>query len=145
MAKVAEEGDVFKIDLGNGKPPHYHIILFAPRIDGTFLVVSFTDCHNLPEVADVWPYKHVVCPQFSLTKPSVIALRYALVKDQEWLIGKDAEYIGVANQETLERARCNVHWYKHLLPGRLSSYAAWYGREWTLPCGPCPQHPSKIA
>jgi hypothetical protein len=143
MMKSASEGDVFKVGADFSVPQHYFIILNMPRTDGTFLAVCISDSHHHPAITDIWPYNYLLCPTFSLAKPSVIAVQFAVVKDQAWLERNDAIYVGEATPEALQRARCNLHWFKSLVKPDVSAYFRWYGSAWTAHCGSCPQNPSK--
>lgn len=137
MRGAADEGDIYRIQTDLQKPPHFFIVLNNPADRGTFLAVSFTDRHHLPSVADVWPYNYPLCQTCLLAKPSVIALRYAVIKDQAWLEDKGAVYVCQAAAATLQRARCNLIWFKSLLKPDVAAYVNWYGGSWTAsPCGP---------
>ncbi len=134
----AAEGSVYKIDLRDGKPAHYWIILHDPQIvDGRFLTVSLTDRHNLDPVSDVWEFNYSICPALKLSKPSIVALRYVLVKTQSWLDEKDAEFICTCNAATLKRARCNLLWYPRFLSSDANRLVQFYTNSWD-PCGSAP-------
>lgn len=140
MAEPAAAGHVYRIGLRDGKPAHYWIILNDPQLtDGTFLAVSFTDRHNLDAVPDIWETGYAVCAAFALSKPSVLALNYAVVKTQVWLDGFDAGFVGMCTTEALRRARCNFVWYPRFLRPVVSKYARPYEGEWRTSCGDPPQ------
>ena len=143
MAEEAHEGYIYKIDLHDGKPAHYWIVLNEPRaIDGSFLVVSLTDRHNLDQVSDVWEYNYRLCESLKLSKPSIVALRYASIKNQSWLDHHDAELLGGCTVEALKRARCNLFWYPQFVKTDIKKYANFYAASWT-PCGSTPPHPTQ--
>lgn len=134
------EGDVYKIDLQNGKPAHYYIILNDPRpLDSRFLAVSFTDRHNFPSNTDVWPLNYPLCPTLLLAKPSVVALRYAELRDQHWLNTDASEFVGHSTPEALQRARCNLFWFSQFLRVDVLKFARFYESEWKPFCGAVPQ------
>jgi hypothetical protein len=139
VAEQAREGNIYSIDLGNGKPAHYWILLNDPQaVDGSFLAVSFTDRHNLPSISDVWQYNYRLCATLRLSKPSVIALPYAVVKQQTWLNELDAEFVCLCADDTLKRARCNFYWFQHLLKPNIRKYVNFYAVIWNADCGTAP-------
>ena len=134
------EGNVYKIDLQNGKPAHYYIILNEPRIlDGKFLAASFTDRHNFPSNTDVWPLDYPLCPTLLLAKPSVIALRYVELRDQHWLNADTVEFVSRSTPDALKRARCNIFWFSQFLRVDVLKFARFYESEWKPTCGAVPQ------
>jgi hypothetical protein len=137
------EGAVYKVKTVNHLPPHYYIVLNAPRMDGKFLAVPLTDHLHLPSFPDVWDVGLELYPGFGLPKSSVVNLRHAEIQDQVWLNALGADFVGIATKECLERARCNVHWFKSLLKPSIVMFAEWFGNSWITPCGPCPQNPPK--
>src|SRR5476651_2363203 len=127
MLKSACEGDVFKVGADFTLPQHYFIVLNDPRTDGTFLTVSISDSRHHHAISDIWPFNYSVCSEFQLAKQSVIAVQFAVVKDQAWLEQNDAVYVGKATQQSLHRARCNLHWFKTLMKPAVLAYFRWYG------------------
>lgn len=144
MVTIAKEGAVYKIDLVDGKPAHYWIVLNEPNLQGEFLAVSFTDRHNFKTIPDVWAFGIEICPGFKLAKPSVMALPYAQVRRQVWLDQFSAELIGQCNQASLIRARCNICWYREHLRPHILSFANFYLGEWKPLCGNPPQNTSTV-
>lgn len=143
MAAEANEGDVYRINLYDGKPAHYWIVLNQPQaIDGTFLAVSLTDRHNLDPISDVWEFNYPLCGSLRLSKPSIVALRYALVKTKTWLDELNAEFICTCTDAALKRARCNLIWYPQLVSADVKKYARFYAGSWES-CGSAPPHPLK--
>jgi hypothetical protein len=138
LAEPAREGNIYRIDLQDGKPAHYWVILNNPQeLDQSFLTVSWTDRHNLP-LSDVWPYDYEVGSSFRLSKPSVIALRHVLIKTQSWLDRLEAEFFGICTAVALKRARCNLFWYPQYVSAEGRKYANFYAASWNESCGPAP-------
>jgi hypothetical protein len=128
------------MDLDDGKPPHYWIVLSSPRlVTEQFLAVSFTDRHNFESNTDIWQTDTALCPELSLSKPSVVFVRRAKVITQSWLNQYNAELIGRCDQGTLERARCNFHWFKSFVDVPVLKFCHFYGMDWISPCGGGPQ------
>lgn len=140
MPENLAEGAVYKIDLRDGKPAHYWIILNEPRADGTFLAVSLTYRLNVPYFADVWKYDYPLTDSFNLPKPSVIPFRFIRIETKEWLESHPTEFIGYCTPEALQRARCNLFWFDGYLRPKIQKYRNWFRGEWLNPCGPCPQN-----
>ena len=143
MSEAAHEGHVYKIDLRNGKPAHRWILLNEPQtIDGSFLAVSLTDRHNLDRVSDIWEFNYPLCASVQLAKPSVSALRYALVRTQSWLDQLQAEFICTSTDAALRRARCNITWYPKFVSADVKRFARFYANTWE-PCGSAPPYSTK--
>ncbi|NLH99656.1 MAG: hypothetical protein GX446_09220 [Chthonomonadales bacterium] len=140
MVEPARAGHVYKVDLRNGRPAHYWIVLTdPPMIDPTFIAVSLTDRHNMPAVDDIWQYGYRLCPGFGLSKPSVLKLDYAVLQTQSWLDRHQAEFVCLCTDESLRRARCNVIWYQQFLPPKVRRFATSRFAVWDLDCGPPPR------
>ncbi len=71
MAEAVLEGSVYKIDLQNGVPAHYWIVLHTPNLEGRFVMVSLTDRNHDKSVPDVWPTDYPLCANFKLVKNSI--------------------------------------------------------------------------
>lgn len=141
MAEPAREGNVYKIDLQDRKPPHYWIVLNDPQIvDGSFLLVSFTDREHNLGIADVWPTGYPLTPKVKLAKPSIIACTYACIQQQSWLDSYASEYLGTCSSDSLKRARCNLSWYQRFVDPKVKRYASFYAGEWFGSCGQTPPH-----
>lgn len=143
LARPAIAGNVYKIDLRDGRPAHHWIVLTDPmEIDRRFVAVSLTDRHNSPEILHVWPYGYRLCSSYSLTKPSVLALRYAVLKSQTRLDHCRAEFVDVCRPETLQRERCNLVWCRRYLNPTLVRFLGPVLDEWAKYCGAPPPRPT---
>ncbi len=131
-------GDVFKIDLGDGKPAHYWIVLNHPRNGDEIALISWTYALNVPVITDVWELGAIICPEFSLSKRSVLFVAKAIIRNVTWISEIGANYIGRAPAEVLQRARCNLYWFDPFLRPGVKQFAQWYAVEWQPPCGPGP-------
>ncbi len=131
------EGAVFYIDLADGNPPHYFMVLNPPRFDGLFLLVGFTDRHNVLQKTDVWELGYKVTQEFKLAKPSVLALRFARIETISFF--ESRPQVGAATPEALQRARCNLFWHEHLLRPKIKAFRNFYLGAWDQDCGPSPQ------
>ena len=144
VVNTAAEGDVYKIDLQDGKPWHYWIVLNTPNlIDGKFLIVSLTDRNNFPRNMDVWPLNYSLCASVPLAKSSVISLPHARVKDQVWLNAYNAVFVCQSTPIALQRARCNLIWFPYFLRPETKTFVRRFHNQWEALCGPAPQNPPK--
>ena len=140
MAQQAREGSVYRIDLHNGKPAHYWIVLNEPQaLDGRFLTVSLTDRHHF-NISDVWPFGYEICADLHLAKPSVVQLQYTLVQQQGWLNEHGADYICNCSPAVLKRARCNLLWYPQHLKPDVVRFLNFHKGAWDVDCGSAPAH-----
>jgi hypothetical protein len=133
-------GSVYKIDLGDGMPPHFWIVLSHPSsLDGKFVISSFTDRHNVPAVTDVWAAFTAITPTFKLAKSSAIHVRFTRIATRHWVFENNGDYQGQADGATVQRALCNLHWFTHLLrPPELKYIAQWMEHGWEKDCGATP-------
>ncbi len=130
------EGAVYRVDMEDGKPPHYWIVLCRPRQDGTFLTISITDRHHARWNTDVWEYQERITEFLELTKPSVLQVAFTKIVTKNWLVRYSAEFMGVAPYEVIQRAKCNLFWFSKFLRPELRQYRDFYGKNWSDPCYP---------
>ena len=133
-----EAGDIFKIDVGDGKPAHYWIVLNTPRNGSEILLVSWSDRLNVPAVTDVWALGLQICRDLPLAKPSALFVARARLESIQWISEKGAEYKGRAPKDVLRRARCNMFWFGRLLRPQIKRVVEWYSVDWKPECSPAP-------
>jgi hypothetical protein len=133
MAHPVEVGAVYKVLTQTWKPPHYYIVLNEPNaVDGSFVTISLTDRNHFLRITDIWPTGYRICDAFELDKPSILFPQWACIANQIWLNERDAEYVCVCTETTLERARHGIISLEHYLDPAVKKYCGKYRFTWRL-------------
>lgn len=138
-----QEGDVYKIDLEDERSAHYWVIASQPKLDGTFVAISFTDVLNVAHFRDVWVKGTPITPGFSLSKSSVLAFPYAQRWTEADVRARPHILCGTCFPEVLQRVRSNLLWYEDFLKPAVRKECAFYRVDWIRPCGPPPERKAK--
>lgn len=134
MATSLSAGQLYKIDLDDGKPAHYWVLLTDPDSRGRFAVVSFTDSRKFMQNSFVWPQDYAIGLTFRLQKESVLRIDKVLIRSRGWLEKHKASRIDECSLEVIDRVRCNVADYKHLIQPEGINHLKPFFDKWKSDC-----------
>jgi hypothetical protein len=104
---MAEEGDVYYLDIGSATP-HYFVVA-AMISDSVGVVVNFTDARNKPSRWElIWRGDTAIGMTFRLAKDSVLLFEKALLADFDQPPFVDAPLKDRCGFGSLDRIRCQM-------------------------------------